>query len=153
MTIADTHPELPVSAEAEAMAGTRAATLDLAPIDPADPGRCEYTGPLVSDVQFSEWSGSALRRIIGEVCLQGHLLVLSFLAATAKREDGTDSAVEFGRRQFTGVAGVAAARLRDALDLSPTLTGAASLLALHPALQPYEYVHCDVRLDEDRLVV
>jgi hypothetical protein len=104
-------------------------------------------------MQFSEWSGSALRRIIDEVCLQGHLLVLSFLAATAKRAGGPDAAVEFGRRQFTGVAGVAAARFRDALDLPPTLAGAARLLALHPALQPHEYVRCDVKLDDDRLVV
>jgi hypothetical protein len=153
VTIADTHPELPVPSEAEAMAATRAATLDLAPIDAGEPGRCDYTGPLVPDMQFSEWSGSALRRIIDEVCLQGHLLVLSFLAATAKRAGGPDAAVEFGRRQFTGVAGVAAARFRDALDLPPTLAGAARLLALHPALQPHEYVRCDVKLDDDRLVV
>ncbi len=153
VTIADTHPELPVPPEAEAMAKTRAATLELAPIDPDEPGRHDYSGPLVADLQFSEWSGSALRRIIDEVCLQGHLLVLSFLAATAKRADGPDAVVDFGRRQFAGVAGVAAARFRDALDLPPTLTGAARLLALHPALQPYEYVHCDVQLDDGRLVV
>jgi hypothetical protein len=153
VTIADTHPELPIPPEAEAMAATRAATLALAPIDTGDPGRYEYTGPLLSDLQFSEWSGSALRRIIDESCLQGHLLVLSFLAATGRRADGPDAVVEFGRRQFTGVAGVAAARLRDALNLPSTLSGAARLLALHPAFQPYEYVHCDVELDGDRLVV
>jgi hypothetical protein len=81
------------------------------------------------------------------------LLVLSFLAATTKRATGPDAVAEFGRRQFAGVAGVAAARFRDALDLPPTLTGAARLLAIHPALQPYEYVHCDVHLDDDRLIV
>ena len=151
--IADSHPELPIPAEAEAMAGTRAATLELAPIDANDPGRHDYTGSLVPDLQFAEWSASALRRVIGEVCLQGHLLVLSFLAATSRRADGPDAVAEFGRRQFAGVAGVAAARLRDALGLPPTLAGAARMLALHPALQPYEYVHCDVDLDEDRLTV
>jgi hypothetical protein len=153
VTIADTHPELPVPEEAELMAATRAATLELVPIDASDPGRHDYTGPLVADLQFSEWSGSALRRIIDEVCLQGHLLVLSFLAATAKRADSASALAEFGRRQFTGVAGVAAARFRDALDLPPTLTGAARLLALHPALQPYDYVRCDVKLDDNRLLV
>jgi hypothetical protein len=153
VTIADTHPELPVPAEAEAMAATRAATLELAPVDVNDPGRHDYSGPLVDDIQFSEWSGSALRRIIDEVCLQGHLLVLSFLAATGKRAGDPEATADFGRRQFSGVAGVAAARFRDALDLPPTLGGAARLLALHPALQPYEYVHCDVKLDDDRLIV
>jgi hypothetical protein len=153
VTIADTNPELPVPAEAEAMAATRAATFVLAPIDPSEPGRHDYTGPLVADLDFSEWSGSALRRIIDEVCLQGHLLVLSFLAATGRRAGSPEAAAEFGRRQFTGVAGVAAARLRDALDLPPTLSGAARLLALHPALQPHEYVRSDVELTDTRLVL
>jgi hypothetical protein len=153
VTIADDHPVLPVPPETEAMAATRAASVTLAPIDPDDPGLSDYRGPLVPDLQFSEWSASALRRTIDEVCLQGHLLVLSFLAATAKRAGGAGSAVEFGRRQFTGVAGVAAARLRDALSLPPTVSGAARLLALHPALQPYEYAHVDVTLDDDRLTV
>jgi hypothetical protein len=153
VTITETNPELPVPVEAEAMAATRAATFVLAPIDPTEPGRHEYGGPLVADLDFSEWSGSALRRIIDEVCLQGHLLVLSFLAATGRRAGSPEATAELGRRQFTGVAGVAAARLRDALDLPPTLSGAARLLALHPAFQPYEYVHCDVDLDNDRLVL
>ena len=119
VTIADTHPPLPVPAQAGVMAATRAANLDLAPIDPGDPGRHDYSGPLLADLQFSEWSASALRRIIDEVCLQGHLLALSFLAATARRAGGSAAAVDFGRRQFTGVAGVAADRLRDALGPSP----------------------------------
>ncbi len=147
------HPELPVPVVALEMATTRAANLELDPIDVGDRGRHHYNTPLVPDLQFSEWSGSALRRIIDEVCLQGHLLVLSFLAATAKRAGGHEAAIEFGRRQFTGVAGVTAARFRDALDLPRTLPGAARLLALHPALQPYKYVHCDVTLGEDRIVV
>jgi hypothetical protein len=153
VSIANTHPELPVPAEATAMAVTRAATFELSAIDTSDSGRHDYSGPLVADLQFSEWSQSALRRIIDEVCLQGHLLVLSFLAATARRAGGPGTTAEFGRRQFTGVAGVAAARLRDALDLPPTPSGAARLLALHPALQPYDYVHCQVDLDDDHLVL
>jgi hypothetical protein len=153
VTVAETNPELPVPAEAAAMAATRAATFELAPIDKGEPGRHEYGGPLVADLDFSEWSSSALRRIIDEVCLQGHLLVLSFLAATGRRAGSPEATAAFGRRQFTGVAGVAAARLRDALHLPPTLSGAARLLALHPALQPYGYVHCDVDLDDSRLVL
>ena len=152
VSIAEDHPVLPVPVEAEALAATRAATFVLASIDPDDPGRHEYGGPLVADLQFSEWSASALRRIIDEVCLQGHLLVLSFMAATATRAGGTAGAVEYGRRQFTGVAGVAGDRFRDALDLPPTLEGAARLLAVHPGLQPYDYVGCDVELDH-RLVI
>jgi hypothetical protein len=153
VTIAETNPELPVPVEAKAMAATRAATLDLPPIDTSESGLHDYAGPLVPDMQFSQWSGSALRRIINEVSLQGHLLVLSFLAATAKRAGNPDATADFGRRQFTGVAGVSAARFRDALDLPDSLAGAARLLSLHPALQPYEYVHSTVDLNEDRLIV
>ena len=57
VTIADTHPVLPVPAEAEAMAATRAAGLELAPIDPDDPGRHHYRGPLLADLQFSRLVG------------------------------------------------------------------------------------------------
>jgi hypothetical protein len=152
VTIAEDHPVFPTPAEAEAMAVTRAATIELTPIDPDDPGRHDYAGPLLSDLQFSEWSASALRRIIDEVCLQGHLLALAFLAATATRAGGVGPATDFSRRQFTGVAGVASERLRQALGLPPTLAGAAKMLAMHPGLQPYQYVGCDVTLD-DHLVL
>jgi hypothetical protein len=152
VTIAEDHPVLPTPAEAEAMATTRAAVIELAPIDPDDPGRHDYSGPLLSDLQFSEWSASALRRIIDEVCLQGHLLALSFLAATTTRAGGADAAIELTRRQFTGVAGVTSERLGQVLGLPPTLAGAAKMLALHPGLLPYDYVRCDVTLD-DRLTL
>jgi hypothetical protein len=152
VTIDESHPELPVPPEALAMADTRAARLGLAPIDPEDPGRHDYAGPLLEDLPFSEWSSSALRRILDEVCLQGHLLVLAFLRAVRARADSDASAVEFGRRQFTGVAGVVSARLRASLGLGPTLTDAARLLAVHPALLPRPYVGCDLELG-DRLVL
>ncbi len=152
VAIADDHPAVPVPEEAKAMAATRAAALELGPIDPDDPGRHDYAGPLEPDLVFSDWSASALRRITDEVCLQGHLLALSFLAAVAARTTSPEEAVAFGRHQFSGVAGVAAERLRDALELPPTLEGAAILLGLHPGLLPYGYVRCDVELGERLLV-
>ncbi len=148
VVIADDHPAVPVPDEAVAMAATRAAALVLAPIDPGEPGRHDYSGPLVADLDFADWSGSALRRIAGEVCVQGHLLALSFRAAVAARTTTPEDAVDFGRHQFTGVAGVAAERIRDALGLPPTLDGAATLLGVHPGLLPYEYVRCDVEPGE-----
>ena len=152
VTIADDHPAVPVPEEAKAMAITRAATLELKPIDPDDPGLHDYAGPLIDDLDFALWSTSALRRIAGEVCLQGHLLALSFLAATSSRTETPEEAVDFGRHQFTGVAGVVAERLRDLLGLPPNLESAATLVGLHPGLQPYEYVRCDVEFG-DRLLV
>ena len=152
VTIADDHPVVPVPVEAVVVAATRAARLELAAIDPADPGRHDYADPLVADLDFGEWSASALRRIADEVCLQGHLLSLSFLAAVTARTPTPEDAVEFLRHQFRGTAGVAAERLRDALALPPTPEGAATLLRLHPCLLPYAYVGCDVELDGRLLV-
>jgi len=152
VTIGDDHPPVPVPAEARAMASTRAATIELAPVDPDDPGRHDYAGPLVPDLAFADWSASALRRITDEVCLQGHLLALSFRAATVARVTAPEDAAAFGRHQFTGVSGVVAERFRDALGLPSTLEGAATLLGLHPGLLPYEYVRCDIEL-EGRLTV
>ncbi len=152
VTISDDHPPVPVPEEAQTMAATRAATIQLAPIDVDDPGRHEYAGPLVADLAFADWSASALRRIADEVCLQGHLLALSFRAAVEARAVAPEDAVAFGRHQFTGVAGVAAERFRDALRLPPTLEGAATLLGLHPGLLPYEYVRGDIELGE-RLIM
>jgi hypothetical protein len=152
VTIGDDHPVLPEPTEAVALSATRAATIGLDPIDPDDPGRYDYVGPLVADLDFGEWSASALRRIIDEVCLQGHLLALSFRAATTARTPSPEMAVEFGRRQFTGVAGVVAERFRDTLRLPASLEGAATLLRLHPGLQPYAYVRCAIESGE-RLIV
>ncbi len=152
VTIADSHPEVPVPPEAVAMAATRAARVALAPIDPHDPGRHDYAGPLLSDLLFSDWSASALRRMAEEVCLQGHLLVLAFLRATRARTGSDAATVDLGRRQFTGAAGVAAARLGNALHLGNTVEDAARLLSLHPALLPDAYVGCHVELGEGLVV-
>ena len=134
------------------MAATRAATMELAPIDPDDQGRHDYAGPLVADLVFADWSASALRRITDEVCRgssAGPLL--------PGGHGGPDGDVGGSRRvrpppNFTGVAGVAAERFRHVLGLPPTLEGAATLLGLHPGLLPYEYVRCDVEFHE-RLIV
>ena len=152
VTIDDAHPALPVPEEAVAMAATMAASHDLAAIDPSDPGRCDYAGPLLSDLCFDEWSASALRRMTEEVCLQGHLLALSFLAAAAKRTSSDEDARAILRHQFTGVAGVAAARMVRHLDLRQDLAAAAEVLAWSPGLLPSSYTGCTIELT-DHLVV
>jgi hypothetical protein len=151
VVIADDHEPLPVPSEAEAMLATKAATVDLSEIDASEEGRGDYRGPLLADIRFEDWSHSALVRIAEEICLEGHLLSLSFLAALERRVE-RDRALEFSRRQFTGVAGLAAERLRAALDLPRTLDGAAQVIALHPAFLPSQYVSCAVAVS-DRLIV
>ena len=90
---------------------------------------------------FHEFSHSALVRLAEEVALQGHLLALSYkLAVSTRGLDGT----ELLRKQFIGVAGVVAGRLRAALDLPGDLAGAAQLIAVHPAFNPAGYVVADI---------
>jgi hypothetical protein len=144
VTIADDHQPVAMPAPAEVMAQTRAATVELDAIDPDDAGRSDYRGPLLADLQFAEWSRSALLRVAEEVCLQGHLLTLSFLAAVRSRVGTAEEAIGFARKQFTGVAGVAAERIRAALGLGRELDDVKAVLALHPALLPYAYVRCEV---------
>ncbi len=150
--IDQSHPAVPVPRQAVAIGATRAATIELDPIDPDDPGIHDYPGPLLSDQVFEDWSASALRRIAEEVCLQGHLLSLSFLAATRERVDTDEQARDITRRQFTGVAGVASARLRAALDLGSGLDDAAVVLARSPGLLPTAYTGVRVETG-DRLLV
>ena len=148
VVIDPSHPELQVPAQAVLIGATAAANIELDPIDPDDPGRHDYTGPLLSDLQFRDWSASALRRIAEEVCIQGHLLALSFLASTRTHVATDEEARSFSRRQFTGVAGVAAGRLRAALGIGTDLADVAQVLALSPGLLPTSYTGCTVELGE-----
>ncbi len=144
VTIDRTLPVLPIPAAAARLAGTRAATIELEPVSPDGPGQRDYSGPLLADLRFSDWSRSALRRMAEEVCLQGHLLALSFLSAVRERVDTDEEALAFGRKQFTGIAGWTAGRIRNALGLGRAPGDVAHVLALHPALLPAAYVGCTV---------
>lgn len=133
---------------------TRAATLELAPIDPSDDGLADYAGPLLSDIDFAAFSKSALVRIADEVCLQMHLLDRAFALAVAERTE-TDAELEkLRRKQLVGVAGIGAERLARALgllDLADPVAAAVRLLAVHPLLNPAVYV--DASLADATLVV
>lgn len=150
------HPEAqPIQALAT-IAGTRAANWRLAEIDRGEDGAADYSGPLMSDVDFAAFSHSALVRIADEVCLQMHLLNLSFVLAVSKRAgdgtaDGKALATSICTKQLIGIAGVAAERIRRALDLPTDLHGLATVLRLHPLLNPAGYIDADV--DTGRLTV
>ena len=135
VTIDDSHAEVAPIPALAAVAASRAARLALDPIDPLEPGAPDYGGPLVSDLDFSAFSKSALVRIADEVCLQMHLLVLGFGIAVRARATSAGQADEIATRQLVGIAGIAAERIAKALDSGPLET-----LALHPLLNPAAYV-------------
>jgi hypothetical protein len=144
VTIDDANDAPPYPPQALVIGATAAAGYAGVPvIDDGEDGRSDYRGPLLADVPFHEFSHSALVRIADEVALQGHLLTLSFLLALRSRLD-EPAVIEIGRKQFTGVAGVAAGRIRAALGIAGDLDGAAKLLRLHPALNPRGYTGVEV---------
>ena len=117
----------------------RAVSVELDPIEPGCGGADDYSGPLVSDLDFTAFSHSALVRIADEVCLQMHLLNLSFGKAVAKRAATDAEAAEICTKQLIGIAGLAAERIHRALGLSTDEAGALGTLALHPLLNPMTY--------------
>ncbi|MDI9915540.1 hypothetical protein [Rhodococcus sp. IEGM 1379] len=129
---------------------TAAASTELSPIDDGDEGASDYAGSLLSDLRFSDFSRSALVRIAQEVSLQHHLLALGFLLAVRKRTS-EDKAREITLKQLTGIAGVAAQRIRDALGLPSDLEGLSAVLALHPLLNPKQYVTSEIHWDGENL--
>jgi hypothetical protein len=130
---------------------TKAATWELDAIDRSDEGLADYSGPLVSDLDFGAYSHSALVRMADEVCLQMHLLNLSFMLAVRARTTDEDKAVAIGTKQLTGVAGLGAERIHRALDLPGGIDGARQVFELHPLLNPAGYVVAET--ESDQLIV
>ncbi|MGP4054993.1 hypothetical protein ACTWP6_09275 [Mycobacterium sp. 4D054] len=143
--IDESYPEVDFIPQLDIVAASHAYNTELEPIDRDDEGMADYSGPLVSDVDFGAFSHSALVRIADEVCLQMHLLVLSFnLAVEARAKDDAALARSIRTKQLIGIAGVAAERIHRALNLSTDARGALRVLELHPLLNPAAYVRADV---------
>jgi len=142
--IDESHPEVTPLAPYYVIEKTRAAVVKLDPIDPADEGAADYSGDLLADVDFGAFSHSALVRIADEVCLQMHLLNLSFVHAVRSRSTDETQAVDIATKQLIGIAGIAAERIHRALGLPATAEGALRTLELHPLLNPAAYVAASV---------
>jgi hypothetical protein len=137
VTIEHDEAPLPEPEAAERVAASLAAEVELGPVSaPA------YAGPFDPDFQLESLPEPALRRALDEVCLQGHLLVHSFLL-TIDRRWGAEAARELGLLQFEGVAAVVADRLVRAFGCD-----VAGVLELHPAFLPSPYVERTVAVDE-----
>jgi hypothetical protein len=139
VVIDDAHPPVSESPGCRRLRTSRAATVELDPIDPTDDGRPDYSGPLLTDLAFTDFSHSALTRMADEVCLQMHLLSLGFAHAVGQRTDAP-GARRLCLKQLTGIAGIAAERLHRALALPAGVEGALRVLELHPLLNPAAYV-------------
>lgn len=141
--IDDSYPEVEDHPHLVEVGETRAATWELTDIDPSDDGQADYSGDLQADFDFAAFSHSALVRIADEVCLQMHLLNLSFIVSVRKRADD-DLTREICTKQLIGLAGIAAERIHRALGLPKSIEGVQRVLELHPLLNPAGYVDAEV---------
>lgn len=143
--IDESYPDAAAIPALEIIAQSRAATWPLDDIRADDGGQADYSGPLLSDVDFGAFSHSALVRIADEVCLQMHLLNLSFgLAVRSRAGDNTVLATSICTKQLIGIAGVAAGRIQRALKLPATVDGLMKVLELHPLLNPLGYINAEI---------
>ena len=149
VTIDDSVEPTPEPPQLARIAASRAAQLPLTAITPTtgEPdGMLDYVKPLDPDLQVRDFATPVLRAFDEEVCLQGHLLSIAFMAAVEDRY-GTEIAVDAGSKQLTGVAGVAAERLKRAYGLGADVEDVATVFSLHPAFRPAAYVDWQVAVD------
>jgi hypothetical protein len=145
--IDESYPPVSGTPALDVLRQTRAATIGLDPIDTDDEGEADYSGPLLSDFDFAAFSHSALVRIADEVCLQMHLLNLSFGIAVRARAENEEQAQKLCTKQLIGIAGVAAERIHRALALPDSIEGAVRVLELHPLFNPAAYVSAEFGSD------
>ena len=143
---------VPEAAERIARTHAAAVVVERPAERPGDDGWTDYDRPLVEDLPYEWLSAATLQQVCEEVCLQGQLLVLSFLDAIERRF-GPDEAADVGRKQLIGVGGLVADRLRRALDLDRSLDAIALVVSLHPAFRPRAYVDLTATVDGDQVVV
>jgi hypothetical protein len=151
VTIDDSVEPTPEPPPLARIAASRAAQLPLTTIAPptGEPdGVLDYAQPLDPDLHMRDFATPVLRALDEEVCLQGHLLSIAFMAAVEDRY-GTEAAADAGDKQLTGVAGVAADRLKRAYGLGGGVEDVATVFSLHPAFRPAAYVNWQVAVDGD----
>jgi hypothetical protein len=151
VTIDESYPEVEHIPAVQVIRQTRAATWELAPIERSEEGQADYSGALVSDFDFGAYSHSALVRMAEEVCLQMHLLNLSYALAVRARAKDAEMAISINTRQLIGLAGLGAERIQRALGLPGGIDGVLRVLELHPLLNPAGYVVAET--GSDRVIV
>jgi hypothetical protein len=142
--IDESYPPVEGIPALDIVAETRAAKWELDAIDRSDEGLADYSGPVVSDFDFSAYSHSALVRMADEVCLQMHLLYLSFaIAVRARAGSDIKLADSICTRGLIGVAGLGAERIHRAMSLPDGMAGVLKVFELHPLFNPVGYVNAE----------
>lgn len=142
----------PLPEPAVESASSRIIDFEFTPPEPRDTtgegSRDDYSGPLLADLVFSEFTSAALIRITREIYLQMHLLAVGFYQSVRRRSDAA-TAVRLLAYQATGIAGVAAGRIRDVLGVDADARGLAAVLDVHPLAGPVAYTGYSSRVSDD----
>jgi hypothetical protein len=119
----------------------------------AEPGGwADYSGDFDPDFELEDLSHSMLVVALQEVAVQSHLLFRAFLLSVAQHY-GDDEAAAMNPQVFTGLAGMTAQRLRDAMAIDGDDAAAiAKLLQVHPMFFPRTYVDFSVAVVDDHRV-
>ncbi len=169
ITIDEAHPPVVPHPRLDEMAGSVLATLGNDPAPGDEPGGWDdYAGPFEPDFELEHLSQRALRIVLREFALQGHLLARATMGAVDRR-DGAEIALEVGRATFTGIAWIASERIAAALDLAgpdlagpdlagpdlngPELDRIAAVIERTPLLAPVDYVGLTASSSADGLVL
>ena len=136
------HPNLPI---------VRTSKLASIPIELPDEslepgGWADYSGPFDPGFQLEDLCQRALLAVGQEAAVQLHLLARAFMLRIAQRH-GDAAAGEIGRKQWTGIAALAAERLARAFAIEGDgIDAIAKLFQLHPHFYPRSYVDFRVEL-------
>ena len=108
-------------------------------------GWTDYSGGFDPDFELEDLSHRALVVALQEFAVQSHLLFRALLISVTQRF-GDDVARALNPEVFTGLAGITAQRLRDAMSIDGADADAvAKLLQVHPVFFPRTYV--DLRVE------
>ena len=111
----------------------------------------DYSGSFDTGFQLEDLSHSAQVVVLDEIALQAHLLARALSLSVTRRSTEKD-ARDIALGQWTGIAALAAKRLRAALHLGDDLETIAKIFQLHPNFRPRAYVDLQVGLaDANRL--
>ncbi len=116
----------------------------------AEPGGwVDYSGEFDPDFELEDLAHSALVVALQEVAVQSHLLFRAFLLSVSQHY-GDDEAAAINPQVFTGLAGMTAQRLRDAMGIDGDDPPAiAKILQIHPMFFPRTYVDFTVEVVDD----
>jgi hypothetical protein len=121
---------------------SKIANIDIVlPRTDAEPGGwVDYSGPFDPGFQLEDLSHRALLIANQEFAVQSHLLARAFLLCAGRRF-GDDVVPYLARKQWTGIAGLTAERLKKAMRIEGDgIDAIAKVFQLHPAFQPRTYV-------------